>query len=220
MNAARTIYCCLIRNAIERVFRGGILGRFTTLLMANRGPLDMLLSRVAAGTDGHRAGLALARLAKQLLAQSDKDNPRHVGEADFFSLRAVEIAPKVGEAWAARAEILQRSGAVSNALAAWDRATMYEPANARYWRSQGLLLAEAAPNRLEDALQALSKALELTEAHTSTAMPPCEQLLQDRAGILRRLNRPKSGKSAGACISCTRLLAPLASRTEHPLGAT
>jgi len=45
------------------------------------------------------------RLAKQVLAQSEKDNPRHVGEADFFSRYAVKLAPQDAEVAKIRAEI-------------------------------------------------------------------------------------------------------------------
>ena len=50
-------------------------------------------------------GLALARLAKQVLAQSDKDNPRRVGESDFLSRHAVKLAPQDVEVAKIRAEI-------------------------------------------------------------------------------------------------------------------
>ena len=50
-------------------------------------------------------GLAFARLAKQVLGQSEKDNPRRVGEADFFSRYAVKLAPQDAEVAKIRAEI-------------------------------------------------------------------------------------------------------------------
>jgi WD40 repeat protein len=50
-------------------------------------------------------GLAFARLAKQVLAQSDKDNPRRVGEADFFSRYALKWSPNDPEVKKIRAEI-------------------------------------------------------------------------------------------------------------------
>jgi WD40 repeat protein len=51
-------------------------------------------------------GLALARLAAQVLAQSEKDNPRQVREADFFSRRATELSPNDPEVRRVRSEIL------------------------------------------------------------------------------------------------------------------
>ena len=49
-------------------------------------------------------GLALARLARQLLAQSDKDNLRHLGEADLYSRHAVKWAPQDPEVAKIRSE--------------------------------------------------------------------------------------------------------------------
>ena len=54
--------------------------------------------------------LATARLAKQILAQDPKENPRRVGEADFFSRRAVELAPNEPEVLQSRTEVVQRLG--------------------------------------------------------------------------------------------------------------
>jgi hypothetical protein len=50
-------------------------------------------------------GLAFARLAKCILAQKDEDNPRRVGEADFFSRYAVKLAPQDAEVAKIQAEI-------------------------------------------------------------------------------------------------------------------
>jgi hypothetical protein len=50
-------------------------------------------------------GLAFARLAKLVLAQSDKDNPRRVGEAEFFSRYALKWAPQDAEVAKIRTEI-------------------------------------------------------------------------------------------------------------------
>jgi hypothetical protein len=53
-------------------------------------------------------GLAFARLARQVLAQNEKANPRRVGEADFLSRRAVKLAPQDAEVAKIRAEIEER----------------------------------------------------------------------------------------------------------------
>jgi hypothetical protein len=50
-------------------------------------------------------GLAFGQLPNQLLPQSDEDNPRRVGEADFFSRRAIKLAPQDAEVARIRAEI-------------------------------------------------------------------------------------------------------------------
>jgi dipeptidyl aminopeptidase/acylaminoacyl peptidase len=54
--------------------------------------------------------LATARLAKQALAQDPKENPRRVGEADFYSRRAVALAPNEPEVLRIRAEVVERIG--------------------------------------------------------------------------------------------------------------
>lgn len=53
-------------------------------------------------------GLAFARLARQTLAQDAKDNPRRIGEADFFSRRAIELSPNDPEVQRIRAEIAEQ----------------------------------------------------------------------------------------------------------------
>ena len=53
-------------------------------------------------------GLAFARLARKTLAQDAKDNPRRIGEADFFSRRAVELSPNDSEVQRVRAEIAEQ----------------------------------------------------------------------------------------------------------------
>jgi len=52
--------------------------------------------------------LATARLAKLVLAQDAKENPRQVGEADFYSRRAVELAPNEAEVLRIRSEVAER----------------------------------------------------------------------------------------------------------------
>ena len=50
-------------------------------------------------------GLAFARLARRVLEQDSKDNPRRVGEADFSSRRAVELSAKDAEVLSIRDQI-------------------------------------------------------------------------------------------------------------------
>ena len=49
--------------------------------------------------------LALARLARLILSQPPAENPRRIGEADFLSRRAVQMAPTDAEVVALRAEV-------------------------------------------------------------------------------------------------------------------
>ena len=53
--------------------------------------------------------LAFARLARRVLEQGD--NPRRVGEADFYSRRAVQLSPKDAEVLRIRDEIKARTSA-------------------------------------------------------------------------------------------------------------
>ena len=50
--------------------------------------------------------LALAKLARLVLSQPSAENPRRIGEADFLSRRAVELAPADPEVARLRAEVI------------------------------------------------------------------------------------------------------------------
>jgi len=52
--------------------------------------------------------LASARLAVRLLEQDPKENPRQVGEADFYSRRAVELAPVDAQVMRIRTEVAEQ----------------------------------------------------------------------------------------------------------------
>ena len=54
-------------------------------------------------------GLAFARLAKHVLAPENETDPRRLGEAEFLSRRAVELAPNDPEAQRVRAESLEQN---------------------------------------------------------------------------------------------------------------
>ena len=54
-------------------------------------------------------GLAFARLARRVLEQDSKDNPRRVGEADFYSHHAVELAPNDAEVLRIRDDIKSKT---------------------------------------------------------------------------------------------------------------
>jgi WD40 repeat protein len=57
---------------------------------------------------------AFARLALKTLSQTDDQNARRVGEADFFSRRAVEFAPNDPEVQRVRAEIIGQISKIQN----------------------------------------------------------------------------------------------------------
>jgi len=52
-------------------------------------------------------GLAFARLARLVSVQDPKENPRRIGEADFLSRRAVELAPDTTEVIEIRKAVLE-----------------------------------------------------------------------------------------------------------------
>jgi dipeptidyl aminopeptidase/acylaminoacyl peptidase len=58
-------------------------------------------------------GLALARLARAVLAQEAAENPRQIGEAEWYSARALVLAPGNPETWSIHAEVLQRTAKLS-----------------------------------------------------------------------------------------------------------
>src|SRR5439155_9236620 len=72
-------------------------------------------------------GLALARLARAVLAQEPSQNPRQLGEALWLTRRAVEFAPGEAEVLRARVEALERAGNFSEALDAMNAAIKIEP---------------------------------------------------------------------------------------------
>lgn len=63
-------------------------------------------------------GLAPARLARRVLEQPPNDNPRRVSEADFFSRRALELAPNDPEVLQIRSEIEKQLGNLPTRLPA------------------------------------------------------------------------------------------------------
>ena len=71
---------------------------------------DTLTSLLEAVRLAPTNALASAHLARRLVNQDAKDNPRRVGEADFFSRRAVELAPDDLEVLRIRAEVTERIG--------------------------------------------------------------------------------------------------------------
>jgi hypothetical protein len=51
-------------------------------------------------------------LAKQVLAQNDRDNPRRAGEADFLSRYAVQLAPQDAAVVKIRADVERQTKAL------------------------------------------------------------------------------------------------------------
>jgi len=72
---------------------------------------------------------ALATLARLTLAEDPEENPRGAWEADFYSRRAVEVAPESAGAWQVRADVLRKARKLPQALEAINRAMELAPKN-------------------------------------------------------------------------------------------
>jgi Tfp pilus assembly protein PilF len=101
--------------------------------------------------------LVLARLARAVLAPNPRQNPRQPAEADWYSRRALELAPQAAESWWARAQALDRAGNLSRALEAIKAGLELHPQHPDLWHEQGLLLEQA--NRADEAYQSFTRAI-------------------------------------------------------------
>jgi tetratricopeptide (TPR) repeat protein len=134
-------------------------------------------------------GLALARLARAVLAQPPTENPRQIGEAEWYGARAIEFAPDKAEAWLARAEALERAGKWLEGLEAVRRALQIEPGNPDLWLTQGRMLEKT--NRSDEAYQSFTRAIELAGARSGSQGHAPPRFYLSRADLLKRQNRLK-----------------------------
>lgn len=130
-------------------------------------------------------GLAFARLAMQLFNQTNRSVSTS-READWCARHAVEISPQEAEAWLTRAKMLERSGKLAEALAVIGKASQCLPQHPAIWNAQGILLQ--GTNRWDEARQAFSKAIELTDHGTDFKDVRARALLQ-RSEVLKRQGR-------------------------------
>jgi len=107
-------------------------------------------------------GLALARLARALLAANQDHRPDEIAEADKDSLLATSAAPNEAETWWARAEVLERMGRLAEALDNIQTAIRFQADLPELWRAHGRMLEKT--NRDEEALRSFSRAIELANA--------------------------------------------------------
>ena len=131
-------------------------------------------------------GVVLARLARTLLAQQ-QSTPTKVGEADWYSQRAVRFAPAEAEAHWARAEALERTGKFLEALEEIKGPLEIQPRNAELWHAQGRMLERASHN--DEAYQSLTKAIELAAGRPGAANQPPTMYYLSRSKFLKRQNR-------------------------------
>jgi tetratricopeptide (TPR) repeat protein len=133
-------------------------------------------------------GLAQARFAYAMLTNEAAPAPRLVASLEWQSRRGLELSLNEPEAWRARAQFCEHLGRSAEALQAMDRATRLNPAitNANFWNSKGLLLEKT--NRLDEALQAYTKAIQFSGPWTDPETLPA-LACENRSRLNRRSNR-------------------------------
>ncbi len=151
-------------------------------------------------------GLVMARLAGHLLEQDPRDNPRQAGEADYFSRRALTLAPDEPEVFCVRAAVLASRDQLAGALELLEMAVARWPLHADLWNDQGAFLERT--NRFDDALEAYSRAIEV--AHAADHWPEKSQAtyLLNRSSLLRQQKRIEEAtvdhRSAMALLAAVR----------------
>lgn len=133
--------------------------------------------------------LAHARLGRALLDEAATPSQRTQAEAQFLTERAVQLAPKLPEAWQRRAEALALTGNAEEALAAAARVLKLAPAAHEAWNTQGFVLEKAG--RLIEADAAYTKAIELAETAGDTARSAL--YFQNRTFLRQRLSTDPPG---------------------------
>jgi Flp pilus assembly protein TadD len=130
---------------------------------------------------------ALTQLARALVTQGGDANSRNTSEAEWYSARALKFAPDDGEAWTVRAQVLEQSGKLPQALASIQRALELQPTNPDFWSIQAHLLEET--NRVEEAYQSLTKAIEVAGLTAVTQTNSAARFYLERSRLLKRVNR-------------------------------
>jgi eukaryotic-like serine/threonine-protein kinase len=124
-------------------------------------------------------GLALAALARCTLAQQTMKTAQRLAEAEFFCRLAVRSAPEAKEVLRAKAE-------VATALGEWTQLTQEQRQGAGFWATNGMGLERS--DRLQEARQAYSKAIELASADPATSAKERRDYLASRFKLLCRLD--------------------------------
>jgi WD40 repeat protein/tetratricopeptide (TPR) repeat protein len=135
--------------------------------------------------------LAMARLARVLtepVGTRSITNSRRAGDAEWFSRRALELAPDNPEVRWSRAHVLARLGRQREALDLVEKVVQAKPAlpEARNVKGEALEL----DGRLDDACQAYTEAIRLAAALGDLARNSHTETLLERFFLLQRLGRP------------------------------
>lgn len=132
-------------------------------------------------------GLALARLARALLHDYPQTNTPQTLEADWYSRRAMQLAPQLLEVLWARAESLDRNDRLPEALDLIARALSQKPADPGFLIWCGAI--QEKTNAFDRACEAYSRAAELAGTNTWADCGMRSQALLKRAAILKRQGR-------------------------------
>jgi WD40 repeat protein/serine/threonine protein kinase len=120
-------------------------------------------------------GLALARLGQAVLDEIPGEKPRKLGEAGWYSRRALQFSPEEPEAWELKGDLLEREGRPAEALEAYHRReALSRTTNAAPTRTQGRAWSKHA---------AICRQLELRD---------------EAAACIRRMGIPPRDPKAGA----------------------
>jgi WD40 repeat protein/serine/threonine protein kinase len=132
-------------------------------------------------------GLALVRLVRLMTAQGTNLPAGQRELLDFFSRRALELAPALSEAWWARAEVLHQSGGAKTALAAMRRSSEGQPPEPGFWLAFAHLLELGEES--EDALRTYTTAIACATSGTGRSTAARKTALLKRGDLHLRLNR-------------------------------
>jgi len=138
-------------------------------------------------------GLAFARLARQTLAQSSTNDAVQLLEGEVHCRRAAIFAPDEPETLWAQAEVWKRKGQLARALEAMARASRHGLPDPAFWAAKGTMLE--ADNRMDEAIQAHSKAIELALAIPDLTDEDKIRYLNGRFGVLCRLGQAEAASA-------------------------
>ncbi len=134
-----------------------------------------------------------ARLSQKLLPQDSVRNPREAAEAHWCSQRALQLATNDAEVWLTRAEFLEQSRQLDEALKAILRSIDLNPNDPATWNVNGELLQKA--NRLDEANVAYSKAIDLANTGSRPFKEIRVRALLSRSKARKQLNRLEEARA-------------------------
>jgi len=152
------------------------------------GMIDKTILRDLHTGEARARAVACARVAFNAALLGSNIYPRHAADAERYSLEALKLDPKSGEAWRARGITLFRAGDADGAVAALDKAVEFEPANEAAWMDRAHLHAELG-NAME-VLRCLEKSIGILAAQGESADFLRARRLMLRATLYLQLEEP------------------------------